>query len=109
MRQFHLPFPPFLFIIGTTCVGSTRTYTQGSARAVLRIVNSCMQGAVARVHCRSPYIPRASVTSVYNLNTSTRTHARVPNFEMSQLWMVDGLSVCTLCVDTPSLSPCCQA
>jgi hypothetical protein len=42
-------------IIGTTCVGRTRPNMQGSARAVLRILNSCMQDAVVRVHCRSPY------------------------------------------------------
>jgi hypothetical protein len=31
---------------------------------------------------------------------AVRTHAHVPNFRLSQLWMVDGLAGCTFCVDT---------
>ena len=36
---------------------------------------------------------------------AVRTHALVPNFGMSQLWMVDGLAGCTLCVNAHTQTP----
>jgi hypothetical protein len=35
------------------------------------------------------------------LPVTASTHALIPNFGLSQLWMVDGLAGCTLCVKNP--------
>jgi hypothetical protein len=101
----------------TVMLTDGRAWLLGQVSATLCLCpTSCFAHFVSMCHPRVPpsrspnFLPRPAhtypATSIrYPPNPQLHTHAHVPNFGLSQLWMLDGLAGCTLGVNTISTPP----